>query len=321
MNTIKSVLIAGAGAVGSTVASEIFDKNPEAVSILAGGERLERYRKNGLYINGKKYPFFLTDVRDSSAPDLIVIACKNHHLGQILGDIKNHVSKDTLILSLLNGITSEQTIADTYGTERVPYAMILGTDAQHFYDPALGAGNTVFSRKGVIHFGDAKNERERYSDRVRSIAGFFSEYGIAFEVPPDMIHTLWFKFMVNTGINQASAVLGKPYGPFQNNGRPENIPEARELMESAMREVIALSRAERTGLTENDIGRWYETLNSLAPENRTSMCQDVLAGRKTEAELFSGTVIALSEKHGLEAPVNRTLYRQLRTIEQTYGVR
>jgi 2-dehydropantoate 2-reductase len=48
------------------------------------------------------------------------------------------------------------------------------------------------------------------------------------------------------------------------------------------------------------------------------MQQDVEAGRKTEVELFAGTVIRLAEKHGLDVPVNRALYDEICAIERAY---
>jgi 2-dehydropantoate 2-reductase len=128
-----------------------------------------------------------------------------------------------------------------------------------------------------------------------------------------MIRSIWYKFMINVGINQASAVLRAPYGVFQT------LPEAREVMESAMRETVALSNSMGTGLRDTDVAAWYDTLSRLAPDGKTSMLQDVEAGRKTEVEAFAGAVIELGEAAGLAVPVNRTLFNLIRAIERGYG--
>ncbi|MFO7459184.1 MAG: ketopantoate reductase C-terminal domain-containing protein [Desulfatiglandales bacterium] len=112
------------------------------------------------------------------------------------------------------------------------------------------------------------------TDRVKALQGFFDKAGIVSEIPRDMIRTLWWKFMINVGINQASAVLNAPYGVFQS------FPEARELMESAMGEVIVLAGALKISLSIKDIEGWQAFLSSLAPTGKTSMLQDVEAGRK-----------------------------------------
>jgi 2-dehydropantoate 2-reductase len=121
--------------------------------------------------------------------------------------------------------------------------------------------------------------------------------------------------MLNVGVNQVTAVTRRSYAIL----KPANIrPETKELVDGAMREVIAVAKAEGIELTDQDIAEVYRTMNGLADGGKTSMCQDVEAGRKTEVELFSGTVIELGRKHGIPVPVNETLYRELRTIEQSY---
>lgn len=313
MKEIRSVLMAGAGAIGSMVAWQCERASPGSVSLLAGGERLERYRKTEFTINGKAVPFRLTDAQGRSAPDLVIVACKYHHLPQVIEDLKNHVGEHTLILSLLNGISSEAELGAAFGAHRLPYAMIIGTDAGH------RAGETTFSRTGTVFFGDAENGsagRELWSPRVRAIADFFERTGIAYAVPQDMYNRLWFKFMMNVGLNQVTAVLRQPYRLLKTATR---VREAAGLFEAAMEEVVAVAAKEGVTLTQEDVKTIYRTIDTLSDEGKTSMCQDVEAGRKTEVELFAGTVIALAQKHGVSVPVNETLYALLRSIEQSYG--
>jgi 2-dehydropantoate 2-reductase len=325
MKEIKTVLIAGAGAVGLTVASTIYEWNPKEVYILAKGSRLENYKTNGLFVNNVRIPFLLADAeaaKNESAsnkmeckPDLIIIACKFHHLKEIIQDIKNYVEKDTLILSLLNGISSEHLIAAEYGKDRIPYALILGTDAQH------RDRHTSFNLKGTIYFGEKTNPSKNgkaadaCSENVLRIADFFERTGISYSIPENMIKKQWFKFMVNVGINQSSAILKLPYGPFQKNGKAFNVPEARELMIDAMKEVIAISKPEGVKLTEDDIQEWLDCLDGLTPESCTSMCQDIKAGRKTEVEMFAQTVIEFGKKYNIPTPVNEVFYKQIRMLE------
>jgi len=321
MKEISSVLIAGAGAIGSMVAFQICRTMPEALGILAGGERLARYRETGFEINGEPCSFPLVDAEAGlepdaaprAAPDLVIIACKFHHLDRVLADLTPFIGPDTLILSLLNGISSEEIAGAAYGKERIPYAMIIGTDAGH-------EGNrTTFSKTGTIFFGDARNgdgiSGPPRSARVEAIASFFDRAGIAYTVPENMLNRLWFKFMMNVGLNQVTAILRRPYRILKTATR---IGDAAELLEAAMDEVVAVAAAEGITLTADDKLTVYRTLDSLTDGGKTSMCQDVEAGRKTEVELFSGTVIALGARHGIAVPVNAVLYRMLKTIEQSY---
>jgi len=316
---IEKVLVVGAGAVGTAIASLMHNQIPGSVSVLAEGERLDRYRKTGFVVNGLRYDFPLvqatkTTGTEGNFADLVIVAVKHHHLDKVIQEMRGFVGPETTILSLLNGIESEETLGAAFGPgagapEGVsipPYAMILGIDA-------VRVGNdTRFASGGKIFFGETHNLAGAWSDRVARIARFFERTGVAYVVPENMLHSLWYKFMINVGINQVSAVLRSPYGVFQK------LKEAREAMEAPMREVIALSHAVGVDLVDEDLFRWEETLAALHPDNLTSMCQDVLAKRKTEVEMFAGTVIALGKKYGVPTPANAMLFDLLRTIEATY---
>ena len=308
---IQTVLIAGAGAVGLPTAETIYKYNPDCVSILAKDDRLKRYTEDGLQLNGQKVNFRLSC---GEKADLIIIACKFHHLNRIIGDITPSLGPDTIILSLLNGISSEEIIGAKLGRERLPLAMILGTDAVRTNAPDEGA-KVAFSRRGVIHFGGAEGGN---NEREERIAEFFTRAGVEFKLESNMRRTLWFKFMINVGINQVTAALRLPYGAISNKGGPREIPEARELAEKAMREVISVANAEGINLNDSDIENWYKTVNGLNPEGFTSMCQDVMAKRKTELEMFSPVIMELGKKHRIPVPINETLFLQLRTIEKMF---
>jgi 2-dehydropantoate 2-reductase len=314
MESIEKVLIAGAGAIGLTVADGIRRYNPETLAILAAGDRLTRYRDAGIWINGERVDFAFADPGDSGALkagpyDLIIVAVKFHQLNQVIADMKPFVGKDTIILSLLNGISSEDIIGAVYGRERLPLAMIIGADSQYNEKGAF------FVQRGIINFGDAQG---RDTERDKLLGEFFTRVGIPSEYHPrDMKRTLWYKFMINVGVNQTSALLRLPYGPFKRD-HPAAILEAQKILESAMSEVIAIAAAENILLDDRDIERWYNTMTALNDFGYTSMCQDVLAGRKTEVELFGLTVMEYGRRHGIPTPINETLYRAIRAIELSY---
>jgi 2-dehydropantoate 2-reductase len=188
--------------------------------------------------------------------------------------------------------------------------MIVCIDAQR------GGSKVSFGQRGIINFGDA---RGRETERDRAIAEFFSAAGLPFEYHPhDMKRSLWYKFMVNVGVNQTSALLRLPYGAYKRNG-PKSMIEAQKLLKMAMSEVIAIANAEGIPLGEEDISKWFTAIEALNDESYTSMCQDVIARRKTELELFSPTVMEYGKKHGIPTPVNEFLYLALRTIERSFS--
>jgi 2-dehydropantoate 2-reductase len=297
------VFIIGAGAMGAAYGSMFHDMDPGCVSLIATGERAERLKEKGLVINGRSYALpVVTPDRRVPPPDLIMVAVKNHHLPQAILDMRNLVGDHTVLLSVMNGIESEEQLGAAFGMDKVLYAVAVGIDA-------VREGNVVtYSKRGKLYFGEARNAA--LSARVKAFQALFPLAGIISEVPEDMIRTLWWKFMINVGINQASAVLRAPYGVFQS------LPEARDLMESAMQEVILLARAMNINLSGKDVDEWLAFLSTLAPGGKTSMLQDVEAGRKTEVEIFAGKVISLGKAYNRRTPVNETLFKILRVMER-----
>ncbi|WP_233549497.1 ketopantoate reductase family protein [Lysinibacillus yapensis] len=115
--------------------------------------------------------------------------------------------------------------------------------------------------------------------------------------------------MVNVGINQTSAILRAPYNVFQS------VPSSYEWAEATMREVVALSQKIGANLTEEDVASFRPILHNMSPNGKTSMLQDVEAGRKTEVEYLAGTVIELGKKYGVSTPINEQLYKIIRIME------
>jgi 2-dehydropantoate 2-reductase len=305
MTDVK-IAILGAGAMGSAYAAR-FAEAPGCTTVLvARGERHDRLAREGLVVNGKPYLLPVVHPEETSAAtDLILVALKHHHLPGAVRDLRNLVGARTTILSVMNGLDSEAALGAVYGMDKVLYAVSVGIDA-------VRHGNRVtYTKPGKLYFGEATNAPP--SERVRRVGALLDRAGIAHETPPDMIRTLWWKFMINVGVNQASAAMRAPYGTFQSS------KEAQALMEALMRETIALAEAEGVDLSEQDIVAWYGFMNGLSPDGKTSMLQDVEAGRKTEVEMFAGKVVELGGKHGIPTPVNETLLRIIHVLEEQAG--
>lgn len=302
MENIRNITVIGAGAIGAAYASMLYDYDPGCVTILADGERCERYTRQGFRINGRKFDFRLARPEDVTGPaDLVIVAVKYHHLHRAIEEMRPCVGPDTIILSLLNGISSEEIIGEAFGMRHVLYGMVVQIDA------VREGGGIFFTSPGVIHFGEERNAE--ISPRVRAVRDLFGLAGIPCEIPENMVRTLWWKFMLNVGINQASAVLRAPYRVFQE------VPQAKLLMDSAMREVVLVSRARGINLDEEDMRRAHEPISRLSPDGKTSMLQDVEAGRKTEVEMFAAEVVAQGRKFGIPTPVNETLLLMIEILE------
>ena len=143
---------------------------------------------------------------------------KHHHLPEAVGDLERLVGDRTTIVSVMNGLDSEEYIGSFYGMDRMLYAVSVGIDA-------LREGNRItYTNPGNHIFGEADNTS--VSEKVRRVQEAFDRAGIPYDTPVDMIRVMWWKFMINVGMNQASAVMRAPFGVFQTS------PDARAVMET-----------------------------------------------------------------------------------------
>lgn len=307
MPKINKALIAGAGAIGAAIASRIFDVDPDAIALAASGERKQRYLRDGFIVNGKRYDFRLADSTMAEPYDLIILAVKNYDLESAIEEIRPFFGENTTILSLLNGITSEQILRAEFGKDAVPLAFIIGIDA-------LRAGNRIdFPRPGEIRFGDEKNDPDNLRPAIAEIADFLKSHNVPYSIPGDMVRAMWYKFMMNVGLNQWSAVLRAPYGVFQKN------VIARDLVRETMEEVVALGAKLGVAISAADIDSLFAILDTLGAEGKTSMLQDVEAHRKTEVDAFAKVVVDEASRLGIPVPANAMLSRMISCIEQSYA--
>lgn len=297
---MEKVIFAGFGAIGMMFASQFQDAG-YPFQVLCDEKRRERYLARQFSVNGKARSFpFVVPPEVEEAPDFVLLAVKEYDLPGALELLDGVMGPETVVLSLLNGIGSEEAIDARFGDGRALPAFVAKTDATR--DEA----GVAFSSPGRILFGEYDGVP---SDRVRRAAEMFESAGVDHLASDDIRKMMWWKFMVNVGMNQTGAILGAPYGSFRDC-RP-----CREAAISAMREVIALAPHYGVDLTENDLHLALEMVDGLAPEGKNSMLQDVEAGRKTEVETFAGQVCRMGEEAGVPTPVNRLYHQMLRTLE------
>lgn len=306
MKEIKNVLVCGIGAIGSIYADKIEKYSPENLRVLVDRERLERYKKNPTVFNGRvlDFNYILPEAQDFKA-DLIIIATKFDGLNEVIKNIKNFVYKDTIILSLLNGVTSEKIIAKTYGREKLLYSYFIGHSA------IRNGRNIIHDDVNTVVYG---SENSDDFENVQRVKAFFEKVGINYLIPEDIIHSLWLKYMLNVSANQTTAILRMNFGEMLENEK------CMEFAVNIMKEVQAIAKAEGVKNTETMIDETVKHLHTMIPEGKTSMLQDVEAGRKTEVDMFAGTIIKLGEEFNIPTPYNKIIKEMLEIIHRQQDI-
>lgn len=304
MKTIKTVNIIGLGALGmmygSCMAAGIGFEN---VNFIMDRARYEKYKDQEYRCNGQTTKFHMVPVDEAPIADLAIMAVKYPAMDSALETIRSGIGPDTIIMSVMNGISSEGILADLFGDEKMIYTVAQGMDAMKF-------GNDLsFSKSGELHIGIIPSGSR---ENLAAVSSLLEKSGLAHVEEEDILYRIWSKFMLNVGINQTCMVYGTTYsGALANE-------EYNRTFIAAMREVIAIANAEGVALSEKDLNQYVHIIEGLAPENMPSMAQDRKNKRPSEVELFAGTVIKIAEKHGLYVPTNRFLYRRVKEIEAEY---
>lgn len=305
MKSIQTVGIIGLGALGSLYAKLFTDAlGMENVLVLADSERIHRYRADGLYYNGELADFNYTDAAEIHTPvDLLLFACKFGGLQDSIETCRHLIGKDTTLISVLNGISSEQILGDAFSPEQVVWCTAQKMGAKK-------EGNRVtVSPIGELALGIPEGMDDTH---FRRLLPFLDSIHFPYSLPADIRTHTWSKLLCNVGCNQANIVFQCSYEALHRPGKP------RDTMIGAMREVVLVANAEGVPLTEADVENWVSVIDHLPPEGESSMRQDGKAHRKSEVELFGGTIRTLAKKHGIPVPVNDWLYHTILEMEAAY---
>lgn len=303
MEPIKNIALIGLGAVGAVVASQLNTLKNVNFYCVADSERKKRYEHNGIFINNERQSFYLVTPDELKPADLVIIATKNLQIDEALKQIKNAVTDKTMILSLLNGIQSEREIEKAYGVEKTLYGFIISITSINLN------GNISCTSNGTIVFGEKDNTR---SPRICAVEQLFNRAGISCQIPENIQLEMWKKFLINVVFNSLGAITRSPYGGFKFEAMKNSVMKIGQ-------ETIKVANAEGIPLTEDLLQKDIDLTLSYIPTGKCSMLQDVEAGRLTENDFFTGTIIKLGEKHGIPTPYCRFLYDLIKGTEQVHS--
>lgn len=288
---MKKVIICGLGAVGLTYAARLNSKSE--LFILVDRERLKKYKENKPVFNGMEQEFNYILPNIGFPVDVIIIATKSYDLDSAIENIKNFVTEKTIIISLLNGISSEEKIKTAYPKATVLKSYFIGHSA-------VRVGNSVM-QDGV---------GEIVVEESPEMKKFLEECEVDYSMPEDIDYSMWLKFTMNIFSNQVSAILNMKFGELKQN--QAFIEFAKKLI-NEVREI-----AEKKGIKnlENLEKDALDSLQKMSNSGKTSMLQDILAGRKTEVDIFAGEIIKLGKEYNVKTPYNQVLYDLIKIKEE-----
>lgn len=296
---IKRTAIVGMGALGLLYGGHIA-KAGEVVDYLLDEERYQTYQGRTFTCNGEKMDVRFRKSTEVTPYDLVIVAVKYNSLPSALDTMAAAVDEHTILLSVMNGIDSEELISERYGRENIVYTVAQGMDAMR------SGSALVYTRMGELHIGRLPDQSP---EPLAAVVAFFDKIAMPYLEEEHILYRMWAKWMLNVGINQTCMVYDTTYYGATRGETP------RKVLVGAMQEVIDLSRHTGVNLEQSELAFYLKLLDTLDPNGYPSMEQDRKAGRRTEVEMFAGTVLRMAERYGMEAPYNRFLYDRVQEIE------
>ena len=297
---IKKVAVLGAGAVGSYVIWGLSKRDGISLGVVAEGERAERLKK-GCIINDVTYNPEVWTPQEAQGADLLIVSLKYGALPDALDSIAAVTADNTTVMSLMNGVDSEEIIAAKIGAEHVIGSLIKVASHKegsgYYFDPETTIG---------IIFGEF--EAPYNSERVEAIEKLFENTGINYRATENIREEIWSKFRLNVCNNLPQAILGAGVGCYEDSVHMQAISEGlrKELEDVAKAKGIDIDKA----------GRSSSYGSAVPPTARYSTLQDLDAGRHTEIDMFSGALMRMGQELGVPVPYNEFAYHMIKAIEE-----
>lgn len=297
---ISKVALIGAGAIGGYLIWGVDGISDIAFTVVAEGARRERLAHDGVVINGRRYPLQVREPAQAGCQDLVVIATKYNGLDEAIAMLPSLVGPDTLVLSLLNGVDSEERVAQAVGWEHVIPSLIRiasrRTQAGILFDPA--------DPVNCITFGLPEGRAgERW--KLEALSALFAGTPLVWNISEDILTEIWVKFASNVANNLPQAVIGATASLYLHS------EHGRFLARKLWAEAVAVAAARGIHLAEEVMifpgqhtGAKYSTL------------QDLEAGRHTEIDMFAGQMIRMAAEAGISVPYCEYTYHAIKALEE-----
>ena len=295
---IEKVALIGAGAVGSYFIWGLSERMGDHFQVIAEGERKERLSKNGIRINRKQYLFPVSTAQEAGVQDLVLIATKYDGLEDAISKLPSLVGKDTIVISLLNGVDSEEKIGKAIGMEHVIYATMRIASVRKGNEIVFIPENT-----SGMYYGEPGIEEP--SERVQEVEELLKDTGIRCRYRVDILRNMWEKYAANVAQNLPQAILSVGYGAYTDSEHVYHIANG------LWKEVTAVAKCKGIDLPEN-----LNLFRGVQQTSRFSTLQDLDAKRHTEIDMFAGNMIEMGKEYGIPVPYCEYTYHLIKAMEE-----
>ncbi|UCE53852.1 MAG: 2-dehydropantoate 2-reductase [Desulfobacterales bacterium] len=300
------IAIFGAGGVGGYFGGRLAQAGEDIVFI-ARGDHLKAMLTDGLRVDSVKGDFVVKPVQAADDPeqvgvvDVIILGVKTWQVNDAAQAMRPMVGPETVVLPLQNGVETPAHLAAVLGNQHV----LGGLCALISF--IVGPGHIRHAGfEPFVRLGELDNH---VSERVQRLHEAFATAGVSVEIPPDIHAALWEKLLNVGPFGSLGAVSRAPIGVLME------LPETRKLMEQGMREIYEVARTRNIALSEGIVDKAMAVLDKVPASGTSSLQRDIIAGKPSELDAWTGSVVRLGKEVGVATPLHSFIYYSLLPME------
>lgn len=306
------VAVVGCGAMGSVYAALLGAAGHEVWAIDNWKEHVAAMQAHGLRLEGASGDRTVrvnatTQAADAGPCDLAILATKAMHVEQAAQSMQPLLHKDTVVLSIQNGLGGPDTAARVLGRERVLVGVVGGFGAS-----MKGPGHAHHNGWELVRLGEFAGPA---SPRLEAVAQVWRSGGFRVKCFDDIDQLVWEKLICNVCFSGTCAVTERTIVEVMND------PDAWQVASGCASEAYQVARARHIKLDFDDPVAYVRTFGMKIPNARPSMLLDHMAGRMSEIEAINGAIPVAARAAGIAAPYNEVISALVRAKERRMGVR
>lgn len=306
------IAIVGTGAMGSVYAALLGAAGHEIWAIDAWQAHVDAMRANGLRLEGASGDRTVrlhatTDAKEVGPCGLVIIATKAMHVAQAAEATKVLLGKNTLVLSIQNGLGGPDTAARVLGRERVLVGVVGGFGAS-----MKGPGHAHHNGWELVRLGEFAGP---VSPRLEKIAEVWRSGGFKVRCFDDIDQLVWEKLICNVCYSGTCAITERTIIEVIED------PDVWKVASGCAKEAFAVAKARGVRLEIADCVEYVRAFGVKIPNARPSMLLDHMAGRASEIDAINGAIPPAAEAMGATAPYNEVISGLVRGKERRMGLR
>ena len=304
------IAIIGAGAMGSIYASFLAQNNNDVLAIDLWEDHLEAIKNDGLRVSGFSGDKVVNNINvsnnieDAKGYELFVIATKASGVGSAASNLSKIISKDSLILTIQNGLGAGERIATFMPTDNI----LLGV-AQGFGAAMVGPGHAHHNNMSMIRIGEMNGG---ITQRLEKLVKVWGDAGFNAKAFEDIEQLIWEKFICNVAWSGSCSIFRKTLGEVMNNEHMFDIAKGCAL------EARKMGDLKKVNFTFENTVEYITEFGKKLLHSKPSMLQDIEAKKLCEIDAINGMVVTLGQKYNIKTPYNSVVTSLIKAQELKY---